>query len=671
MPSPFTRLAILALMPCLALPVLSSEVADSVRTVGIDAVTVTADRRAKDLRAAMPTQALDATEMRSLGALQLSDAVKMMGGAVIKDYGGIGGLKTVSVRSLGAAHTGVVLDGVPVTDAQTGQIDLGRFALDGVETVTLSSGQEDDMMMSARQYASASTLAIKTARPTFTGKAVNIGASLKGGSFGFINPTLRFDGRLGKRLALSVSGDYTHVRGDYPYRQDNGNATVERRRDNSDIDSWHVEADLFGSFDGGRELTAKAYYYASERGLPTNILYNEFAGQRLWDKNGFVQAKYVRRYNHRWALSATVKWNRSRNRYYDPVVYNAKGYDDQRYWQDEGYLSAVLLYRPLGCLSFSLATDGIINAMDATLHEFAEPVRYTLLNVLAARYVHERLTVSASVLSTATRETVRRGAAAPGRHRLSPAVSLSAKPFGGEDFRIRVMYKDVFRLPTFNDLYYGTVGTRSLLPEKAVQLDGGITWMRQPRGWISRWSVTADAFYNRVTDKIVAVPTKNLFIWSMMNIGRVDVKGVETTAEITFDLPCRIAATVSGSYTWQRALDKTSSEEMPYKATFNHQIPYTPRHSGSVRAAITLPWVNLGWTMVVSGERFCNQYNSPEYRLDGYCEHNITAWREFTVRAVRLKVQAEVLNVGGDNYEVVKNYPMPGRQWRAGVVVNY
>ena len=359
MPSPFTRLAILALMPCLALPVLPSEVADSVRTVGIDAVTVTADRRAKDLRAAVPTQALDAAEMRSLGAQQLSDAVKMMSGVVIKDYGGIGGLKTVSVRSLGAAHTGMVLDGVPVTDAQTGQIDLGRFALDGVETVTLSSGQEDGIFMTARQYASASTLAIRTARPTFMGKAVNIAASVKGGSFGFVNPSLRLDGHLGERLALSVSGDYTHVRGDYPYRQDNGNATVERRRENSDIDSWHVETDLFGHFDGGRELSAKAYYYASERGLPTNILYNEFAGQRLWDKNGFVQAKYVRRYNHRWALSATAKWNRSRNRYYDPVVYNAKGYDDQRYRQDEGYLSAVVLYRPLGCLSFSLAADGI------------------------------------------------------------------------------------------------------------------------------------------------------------------------------------------------------------------------------------------------------------------------------------------------------------------------
>lgn len=671
MPSPFTRLAILALMPCLALPVLPSEVADSVRTVGIDAVTVTADRRAKDLRAAVPTQALDAAEMRSLGAQQLSDAVKMMSGVVIKDYGGIGGLKTVSVRSLGAAHTGVVLDGVPVTDAQTGQIDLGRFALDGVETVTLSSGQEDGIFMTARQYASASTLAIRTARPTFTGKAVNVAASLKGGSFGFVNPSLRLDGRLGERLALSVSGDYTHVRGDYPYLQDNGSATVERRRDNSDIDSWHVEADLFGHFDGGRELSAKAYYYASERGLPTNILYNDHAGQRLWDRNFFLQGKYERKYNSRWTLSATAKWNRSYNRYYDPVVYNTRGYDDDRYRQDEGYLSAVVLYRPLGCLSFSLAADGIVNTMNATLHDFAVPVRYTLLNVLAARYVHERLTISASVLSTATHETVHRGVAAPGRHRFSPMVSLSAKPFGGEELRIRLMYKDVFRLPTFNDLYYGTVGTRTLLPEKAMQLNGGITWMKQTRGCVAQWSVAADAFYNRVTDKIVAVPTKNLFIWSMMNIGRVDIKGVETTAEIQFDFPCHVAATVSGSYTWQRALDKTSSDEMPYKATFNHQIPYTPHHSGSVRASIALPWLNLGWTMVASGERFCNQYNSPEYRLDGYSEHNLTAWREFTLRAVRMKVQAEVLNVGGNNYEVVKNYPMPGRQFRAGVVVSY
>ena len=47
-------------------------------------------------------------------------------GVTVKDYG-IGGLKTVSVRSLGANHTTVSYDGIALTDVQSGQIDIGRF----------------------------------------------------------------------------------------------------------------------------------------------------------------------------------------------------------------------------------------------------------------------------------------------------------------------------------------------------------------------------------------------------------------------------------------------------------------------------------------------------------------------------------------------------------------
>ena len=128
-------LSLIVLPACLAVP--AQTVPDSVRVVNIDEVGVTAGRVARRLRSAMPVQVLDGASLRRLGALQLSDAVKMMNGVAVKDYGGIGGLKTVSVRSLGAAHTGVTYDGVPVTDAQTGQIDLGRFTLDGVAAVTL------------------------------------------------------------------------------------------------------------------------------------------------------------------------------------------------------------------------------------------------------------------------------------------------------------------------------------------------------------------------------------------------------------------------------------------------------------------------------------------------------------------------------------------------------
>ena len=47
-------------------------------------------------------------------ATDLSDAIRTFGGLQVKDYGGVGGLKTVNVRSLGSEFTGVFIDGIQI-----------------------------------------------------------------------------------------------------------------------------------------------------------------------------------------------------------------------------------------------------------------------------------------------------------------------------------------------------------------------------------------------------------------------------------------------------------------------------------------------------------------------------------------------------------------------------
>lgn len=101
------------------------------------------------------------SELKALNALQVSDAVKHFAGVTVKDYGGIGGLKTVSLRSLGAQHTTVSYDGIAVTDCQTGQVDIGRFSLENVDRLMLSNGQNDQIFQPARLFASAGVLNIR------------------------------------------------------------------------------------------------------------------------------------------------------------------------------------------------------------------------------------------------------------------------------------------------------------------------------------------------------------------------------------------------------------------------------------------------------------------------------------------------------------------------------
>ena len=125
-----------------------------------------------------PSQTLRGDMLRNLSATSVADALKYFSGVQIKDYGGLGGLKTVNVRSLGSQHVGVYLDGIRITNAQNGQIDLGRYSLSNMESVSLYNANRNERLQSASEYASAATVYMQTKRPTETTYTMEYGLSL-------------------------------------------------------------------------------------------------------------------------------------------------------------------------------------------------------------------------------------------------------------------------------------------------------------------------------------------------------------------------------------------------------------------------------------------------------------------------------------------------------------
>ena len=291
---------------------------DSLRTRELEGVEVVAHRRPATTRSAAPLQVLDRKGIEQLGVQDLSEAVKRFSGVTVQDYGGVGGLKTVSVRSLGAKHTAVSYDGVTITDAQSGQVDISRFSLDNIESVALSIGQADDIFQTARMYASAGALSIRTAAPTFEDKPFRAYLKMKGGSFGLFNPTLRYEQKINRRWAATAQADWMQSDGDYPFTLVNGGLVTEEKRRNSDVKNLRLEGNVYGEMGKGGSLRAKIYYYDSERGLPGSvILYSNTANERMWDNNFFVQANYENALSEQWKVRADVKYNYSFTRYMD------------------------------------------------------------------------------------------------------------------------------------------------------------------------------------------------------------------------------------------------------------------------------------------------------------------------------------------------------------------
>jgi outer membrane cobalamin receptor len=657
------------LWPCIGLfcsVATEAQQADTLLYRELPHVEVVEKARPSVVREGAPLQLLDRSTIERLGVHDLSEAVHRFAGVTLRDYGGTGGLKTVSIRSLGSQHTAVSYDGVTITDAQSGQVDISRFTLDHVESVALSVGQTDDIFQTARMYASAGALRIQTQAPRFgNDRPSRLQGRLKTGSFGMFAPSLRYEQKLGSALAASLHADYLSAANAYPYTLTNGDVVSHEKRKNSDIKSLNTELNLFAGLPRQGSLRLKTCLFDSHRGLPGSvILYNDYHTERLRNRNAFVQGSYEGHPAGRLTFGAQAKFDYSWTHYRD---YHSKYVDGQQtdvYTQREYYGSATMLYEAGGHLSFSMAEDVFFNTLDATTPHCAFPERLTSLTALAGRFRNNRLTVTASLLATCITEEVQRGDPAADRKRLSPAISLSYRLFSEQNLRVRASFKDIFRVPTFNDLYYDRIGNKDLDDEKASQYNAGLTWSASC-GRLSYVSLTADGYYNKVKDKIVAMPT--MFIWKMMNMGEVEIKGLDVNLSARLSLPAALSLQADGSYSWQMAADVTKTGSK----TYGHQLPYTPVHSGAVSVSLDHPWLNVSWLLTAVGERYSLPQNIEANRMPGYVEHQLSLRRSFCLRQGTLGVQVEAINLGGAAYDVVRYYPMPGRSFRATISYSY
>lgn len=625
---------------------------DSTQT--IDEVVVKGFRVPGNVLASTPIQTLSHTDMERLGIHDMGDALKRFAGVQVKDYGGVGGMKTVNIRGLGAGHTGVTYDGVQVGDCQSGQVDLSRFTLDNVSLVSLQIGQEANIYQSAKAYTSAGLINISTLQDVSDRKP-HLTTTLHTGSYGLFAPSLLYHQQF-SRLGIGAYTSYERADGVYWFTLKNGIKTIHERRNNSDIQTWRGELNMNYQLTDKQTLQWKAYGFTSNRGLPGAVIYdNTYSAERLKDKNVFAQMLYENRFSNRIKMKAAAKWNYAWSRYSDIP---ASGYKEDTYRQNETYLTATLWTNPLQGLNLSVAQDYAHNHLSMTLPKAANPTRNSLWTALAANYQTGPFSVNASLLATNIYERVKQGNASNGFHRLSPAFSMQWRCL--QDFRLRFGYKDIFRTPTLNELYYTGIGNRHLNPEKSRMWNLGATYSHTFNRTL-QLSLTADGYFGNVTDKIIAVP--KMFYWQMMNAGKVRQLGLDVSANIEKRWGNDWSISATGSYSLMKATDISD----PTAVYYRNQIAYTPRHSGSASILLHTPWLDFSYNALFMGERYTLSYNIPDNRMKPFTDHSITLSREFNINKQQLRVQFDVRNLGNKNYEVVRFYPMPGTNWRLSV----
>ncbi|NDW08592.1 TonB-dependent receptor [Dysgonomonas sp. 520] len=630
----------------------------------------------------IPSQKLSGKELENLNTFSVADAIRYFSGIQLKDYGGIGGLKTVDIRSMGTNHTAVFYDGIQVVNAQNGQVDLGKFSMENVEEISLYNGQKSDIFQSAKDYASAGSIYIRSRRPRFEGrKKTNLKASFKTGSFDLANPSILWEQKITDKISTSFHAEYLNSSGKYKFRYRkvlDGLVAWDTTavRQNGDIEAFRLEAGLNGFTDRNGKWNVKAYYYDSERGIPGAIVNNIWKfSQRQWDRNFFVQGSFQEQITDRYEFQVNAKYGHDYLRYLNPDT--TLMLINNEYKQQDVYLSAVNKYRITSWWDASLAIDYQWNMLDADLRDFVHPKRHTVLAALATAFDWNRLKGQASLLGTFVFDKVTRiqhnfeeGQSLPNvetgtpdnKQELTPAIFLSYQPFESHDFNIRAFYKRIFRMPTFNDLYYTEVGNIALKPEYTTQYNAGFQYIKTfPRKILKSIGLQTDSYFIKVKNKIVCNPKGSaLFRAQTYNIGFVEILGIDVSAKAEWLFPFGIQVNTNVAYTYQKARDFSE----PGEVTYGGQIPYIPWHSASAFMNATYKTWSFNYSFIYVGERYDNSDNKRANYHQPWYTHDLGLGKEFRIKSTRLKLSAEVNNLFDQQYDVVINYPMPGRNYK-------
>lgn len=641
--------------------------ADSARGKRLKEVEISAQRIQSAANSVSPYQAIERKQLQLMQGTQASDAIRQFSGMTLRDYGGIGGLKTVSIRSLGAGHTTVGYDGLPVSDGQTGQIDLGRFSLFSIEKITLNTGQSENLLQPAQMFASAGVVQIETVMPQLSdAKPWALRGIVRGGSFGLFQPALAAAFKLSEKWSAEAEAEWLRSDGRYPFTLHYGgvsDSSSREKRINSDVSDSRFSIHARRHYPDKRKASLRAEYRNSERGLPGPVIfYNSFSKERLNGNELLLQGRYENRQN-RLEWQANGKVARKETSYLEVRNSLPDGSQESHYLQYEGLASGAMQFRATEGLLLSMSHDFSLLTLSSNLPHNLKPVRTSWLGVAAAQFRHKQLTATASILSTRSNDHVEQGKSGKLQQRWSPYVGIQYRLSEQSPVRLRLFYKESFRLPTFNDLYYPRMGNPSLNPEIARQWNLGATWISSPGKVFNYLSIRADGFRNRIKNQLVAMPRQSMFIWTVTNFGQTRIEGADFAVETRWPLREALSIEASGSFTLQKAVDVSN----PNSSSYKQQIPYTPRQSGAAMLGLQSREWSLTYQLWMAGTRYSMAQSIAANRLDPYTEQSISVSRRWQTGPVLLTLKGEIQNLTNETYQVVKSYPMPGRSFRIGL----
>lgn len=604
---------------------------DTVRLEGVEVIAV----RQGLFGAGMKVQRLDSAALDRRRAASVGDLLANTTPVFVKSYG-LGSLATTSFRGGGASHTAVLWNGFNIGSPMNGQIDLSLIPMFAADDVGLQYGGSSALWGSG---AVGGTVQMSTT-PSFNA-GLQVDGLLALGSFGDRRQQVRV--RFGReRWGASVGFHGADARNDFEIRNRTGSGTP-RRQSNAGSAQYGLLSEFHGRPTARQRFSLRYWVQSTDRAVPPTLV-QEQSTARQEDVS------------HR----LTAEWQQAGPR----VIWMARTalFDERLDW----YANAVdgaAQSRSLASISevegrIRVAADHALNIgannswARARSDGYPEGPRQNRAALYAA-YRYSRGERWAAALSLRQemldRDMVPFTASLGGNHRIVRGVEL------------KLNVARIYRVPTFNDLYWRPGGTPDLRAENGHSGDLGVSW-RGAHGLFT-WRTEVTWFNRWVHDWIIWLPGP--VYWSPRNVQEVWSRGVESDTELRVRMG---GAVLTLGVMTNHVVSTNQRATTVNDASVDKQMIYVPMYSGNARAGIEWHGFSVNISGVYTGYRYLSTDNRDF--LEPYALLNASAtYRLRSKGRCTWSIFIHGNNLLDADYQVMLNRPMPLRNHQAGVSV--
>lgn len=579
----------------------------------------------------IPNLIINNSLIEKVSPSEINTVISLSPGVFIRDYGGAGGLKTVSIRGASSSETKLHINGIELNSRINGSFDLSLMPISLIENVEIIRGG------SAIFYGSNSSAgAINFVNDYSKGNGLNFSInSIKEYN---INPylTIKNDNNL-----LSLHLDYRDNNGKYPININNLGKKQIIERQNAYSKQFSFAFNCLYQFD---ELNLETFILGiyNDRGIPGAVLNGkiENISAKMNEKKiyGIIKTNYK---IENLLSQSSVTLSLGNLNYFDSEQIGLDGVPlESKFDNIDIKLSNKFKYIYLldHNLELSISYSNLMgNMLQPELGNKVDDFLVSL-SYLAELNNNINKNTSFSLLGGIRLDKYREREA-----NLSSSIGFI---LNYNNLSLLSNLSSNFRVPSFNEMYYLNYGNTNLKTENNINTNLGINYNKDFA------SAGFNFFYNFTYDRIQSIPISPVR-WSATNIGKIESYGIEFNSNLNI---FEDRLNLIFNYTLMSVKDKTPD------SFFYNLIPaYTPLELLNIFISTNYKDFELLLSGNYSSYRYALRNNAINSILKDYMLINVSLKYNFYICTNQIKLILGINNLFDTEYQIIKNYPMPGR----------